>query len=37
MEFIRWANKYELYLEVKNDLEYVFDLMDRYALPASAA
>jgi len=37
MEFIRWANKYELYQEVKGDLEYVFDLMDHYALPMSIA
>ena len=36
MEFIRWANKYEFYREVKGDLEHIFELLDKYALPVMA-
>ena len=36
LDFIRWANRYEIYQETKADLEQVFDLLEQYALPVTA-
>jgi len=36
IDFIRWANKYEIYQETKTDMEHVFDLLAQYALPVVA-
>ena len=33
-EFIRWANKYEIFQETKEDLEHVLDLLAQYPLAA---
>ncbi len=33
IDFIRWANKYEIYQEMKADLEHIFELLSQYALP----
>jgi hypothetical protein len=33
MEFIRWANKYEIYQEMKADMEGMFSLLHQYAIP----
>lgn len=37
IEFIRWANKYEMYQEMKSDMENLFDLLTQYALPISVS
>lgn len=37
IEFIRWANKYEIYQEIKSDMEGLFDLLTQYALPVSTS
>ncbi|OGO43311.1 MAG: hypothetical protein A2Z04_07825 [Chloroflexi bacterium RBG_16_57_9] len=34
MEFMRWATKYEMYREMKEDLSETLDLLEQYALPA---
>lgn len=36
MDYIRWANRYEMYLEMRQQLESLFDLLASYALPAAA-
>ncbi|MEW5956820.1 MAG: hypothetical protein AB1801_03780 [Chloroflexota bacterium] len=36
LDFIRWANRYEIYQETKAELEQVFDLLEQYALPVAA-
>ena len=36
IDFIRWANKYEIYQEIKIELEHIFDLLAQYALPVTA-
>lgn len=36
LDFVRWANKYEIYQETKVELEQVFDLLEQYALPVAA-
>lgn len=36
IDFVRWANKYEIYQETKAELERVFDLLAQYALPLTA-
>jgi hypothetical protein len=36
VDFVRWANKYEIYQEMKGDLEHVLDLLAQYALPVAA-
>jgi hypothetical protein len=33
MEFMRWATKFEIYEEMKEDLDNTFSLLERYALP----
>jgi hypothetical protein len=37
IEFIRWANKYEIYQEMKADMDHLFELLTQYALPVAAA
>jgi len=34
LEFTRWANKYEIFQETKEDLEHVLDLLAQYPLAA---
>jgi hypothetical protein len=36
MEFMRWATKFEIYEEMKEDLDNTFSLLERYALPVPA-
>ena len=36
MEIMRWASKFEIYEEMKEDLDNTFSLLERYALPAPA-
>ncbi len=36
IEFMRWATKYEIYQEMKTDMEQLFDLLAQYAVPVSA-
>jgi hypothetical protein len=36
MEIMRWASKYEIYEEMKEDLDNTFSLLEKYALPAPA-
>lgn len=36
VDFIRWANKYEIYQEIKAEFEHIFELLDQYALPVIA-
>lgn len=36
MEFMRWATKFEIYEEMKEDLDHTFSLLERYALPVPA-
>ena len=36
LELIRWANQYEIYQEMKADLEQMVDLVESYALPMTA-
>ena len=36
MEIMRWASKFEIYVEVKEDMDNTFSLLERYALPAPA-
>jgi hypothetical protein len=36
MELMRWATKFEIYEEMKADLDNTFSLLERYALPAPA-
>ena len=33
MEIMRWATKFEIYEEIKEDLDNTFSLLERYALP----
>jgi len=33
IELIRWANKYEIYLESKGEFEQLMTLVESYALP----
>lgn len=33
IDMIRWANKYEMYLEMKVEMEQLFDLLSQYAIP----
>jgi len=35
IDYIRWANKYEMYQEMKTDMEVLFELLEQYALPVS--
>jgi hypothetical protein len=36
LDLIRWANKYEIYQEIKAELEQMVELVDAYALPVMA-
>ena len=36
MEFMRWATKFEIYEEMKEDLNKTLSLLEQYALPAAA-
>ena len=36
MEIMRWASKFEIFGEMKEDLDNTFSLLERYALPVSA-
>lgn len=36
MEIMRWASKFEIYEEMKEDLDSTFSLLERYALPVPA-
>jgi len=36
IEFVRWANQYEIYQEAKAELDHVFDILEQYALPVAA-
>ena len=36
MDYMRWANKYEMYREMKANMEQLFALLTRYALPVAA-
>jgi hypothetical protein len=36
MELMRWATKFEIYKEMKDDLDTTFSLLERYALPVPA-
>jgi hypothetical protein len=36
MEFMRWATKFEIYEEMKEDLDKTFSLLEQYALPVPA-
>ncbi len=36
IEYMRWANKYEIYQEMKDSMEHLFELLTQYALPVSA-
>jgi hypothetical protein len=33
---MRWATKFEIYREMKDDLDTTFSLLERYALPVPA-
>lgn len=33
IEFMRWASKFEIYEEMKGDLDKTFSLLEQYALP----
>ncbi|MFP4395210.1 MAG: hypothetical protein ACLFTI_08105 [Anaerolineales bacterium] len=35
IEFMRWANKYEIYQEMRADMQTLLDLVSKYALPVS--
>jgi len=34
VEIMRWATKFEIYEEMKEDLDHTFSLLEQYALPA---
>ena len=36
IELMRWATKFEIYEEMKEDLDNTFSLLERYALPVPA-
>lgn len=36
VEYIRWATKYEIYQQMKAEMEHVFNLLEQYALPVMA-
>lgn len=36
LDLIRWANKYEIYQEIKAELAEMVELVDAYALPVMA-
>ena len=36
IEFMRWASKFEIYEEMKEDLDKTFSLLEQYALPVPA-
>jgi len=36
MDYMRWTNKYEMYQEIKANMEQLFALLTRYALPVTA-
>jgi hypothetical protein len=36
IEIMRWASKFEIYEEMKEDLDRTFSLLERYALPVPA-
>ncbi len=36
IDLVRWANKYEIYQEIKSELEQMVDLVEAYALPVMA-
>ena len=36
LDVMRWATEYEIYQEMKEDLDYTFSLLEEYALPAPA-
>ena len=36
MEMMRWATKFEIYEEIKEDLDATFSLLEKYALPVPA-
>lgn len=33
VDFVRWATDYEIYQEIKADLEWTLDLLQQYAFP----
>lgn len=35
IDYIRWANKYEIYQEMKGSIEHLFELLTQYTLPVS--
>jgi len=35
-DFMRWATQYEIYRELKHDLDQVLTALERYAIPATA-
>ncbi len=35
IEFMRWATKYEIYQEMKADMDRLFDVLAQYAVPVS--
>ncbi len=37
IEFMRWANKFEIYQEMKANMDHLFELLTQYALPAAVA
>jgi hypothetical protein len=37
IEFMRWASKFEIYEEMKEDLDKTFSLLEQYALPSPAS
>ncbi len=36
VDYVRWANKYEIFLEIKKDLDSLFLLVSRFAIPVAA-
>jgi hypothetical protein len=36
IEFMRWASNFEIYMEIKEDLDKTFSLLEQYALPVQA-
>jgi hypothetical protein len=36
LEIMRWASKFEIYEEMKEDLDNTLSLLERYALPVAA-
>ena len=36
VEIMRWATKFEIYQEMKEDLDNTFSLLERYTLPVPA-